>query len=63
MEWYKGNGSIRPVSSNKQLVKSKHIYFVSISGNTILQISRLQKLQKDLTAITAQSKSKLARGI
>ena len=31
--------------SNKQLVKSKHVYFVSISGNTITNI-RLQGLQK-----------------
>ena len=39
------NGSIRFVQ-NKHLVKSKHVYFVSISGNTITNI-KIAKLQKN----------------
>ena len=44
---------------NKGLVKSKHIYFVSISGNTITNI-KVAKIAKKATAITSQSQSRLA---
>jgi len=45
--------------SNKQLVKSKHVYFVSISGNTITNI-RVAGIAKKATAITSNPNSKLA---
>lgn len=45
---------------NKYLVKSKHVYFVSISGNTITNI-KVAKIAKKSTAITAQPKSRLAK--
>ena len=45
---------------NKGLVKSKHIYFVSISGNTITNI-KVAKIAKKATAITSQSKSRLVK--
>ncbi len=45
---------------NKQLVKSKHVYFVSISGNTLTNI-KVAKIAKRSTAITAQPKSRLAK--
>ena len=45
---------------NKELVKSKHVYFVSISGNTISNI-KVAKTAKKATAITSQPKSKLAK--
>ncbi|MGY5149060.1 MAG: sugar isomerase [Candidatus Nitrosopumilus sp. bin_68KS] len=45
--------------SNKELVKSKHLYFVSISGNTISNI-KVAKTVKKTTAITSHPKSKLA---
>ncbi|MHA7647396.1 sugar isomerase [Nitrosopumilus sp. S4] len=45
---------------NKHLVKSKHVYFVSISGNTITNI-KVAKVAKKSTAITAQPKSRLAK--
>jgi fructoselysine-6-P-deglycase FrlB-like protein len=45
---------------NKQLVKSKHVYFVSISGNTITNI-KVTKIAKRTTAITSKAKSKLAK--
>lgn len=45
---------------NKKLVKSKHIFFVSISGNTITNI-RVAKNAKKTTAITSQPQSKLAK--
>ena len=45
---------------NKQLVKSKHVYFVSISGNTITNI-KVAKIAKRTTAITSKAKSKLAK--
>jgi glucosamine 6-phosphate synthetase-like amidotransferase/phosphosugar isomerase protein len=45
---------------NKQLVKSKHVYFVSISGNTLTNI-KVAKIAKRVTAITTQSKSRLAK--
>ena len=46
--------------NNKQLVKSKHVYFVSISGNTITNI-KIAKTAKKSTAITANPKSRLAK--
>jgi len=46
--------------NNKQLVKSKHIYFVSISGNTITNI-KVAKIAKRSTAITSKPESRLAR--
>ena len=45
---------------NKQLVKSKHVYFVSISGNTITNI-KVAKIAKRTTAITSKPKSRLAK--
>jgi DNA-binding MurR/RpiR family transcriptional regulator len=45
---------------NKTLAKSKHVYFVSISGNTITNI-RVAKIAKKSTAITSQTQSKLAK--
>jgi len=45
---------------NKQLVKSKHVYFVSISGNTLTNI-KVAKLAKTSTAITSKPKSRLAK--
>lgn len=45
---------------NKELVKSKHVYFVSISGNTITNI-KTAKIAKKATAITAQSQSRLVK--
>jgi fructoselysine-6-P-deglycase FrlB-like protein len=44
----------------KQLVKSKHVYFVSISGNTITNI-KVAKMAKRATAITSKPKSRLAK--
>jgi len=46
--------------SNKQLVKSKHVYFVSISGNTITNI-RVAEIAKKAIAITSNPNSKLAK--
>ncbi len=45
---------------NKQLVKSKNVYFVSISGNTITNI-KVAKIAKRTTAITSKPKSRLAK--
>jgi len=45
---------------NKQLAKSKHIYFVSISGNTLTNI-KVAKIAKRATAITSKPKSRLAK--
>lgn len=45
---------------NKKLAKTKHIYFVSISGNTITNI-RTAKIAKKAIAITTRPQSKLAR--
>ena len=45
---------------NKSFVKSKHVYFVSISGNTITNI-KVAKIAKRSTAITAKSQSRLAK--
>ncbi len=45
---------------NKQLVKSRHVYFVSISGNTITNI-KVAKIAKRTTAITSKPESRLAK--
>lgn len=45
---------------NKQLAKSNHVYFVSISGNTITNI-KVAKTAKKTTSITANPKSRLAK--
>ena len=45
---------------NKKLVKSKHVYFVSISGNTITNI-KVANIVKRSTAITSQPASRLAK--
>ena len=45
---------------NKQLVKSKHVYFVSISGNTISNI-KVAKTANKTTAITSMPHSRLAK--
>ncbi len=45
---------------NKKLVKSKHVYFVSISGNTITNI-KVAKIAKKAIAITSQPQSRLAK--
>lgn len=45
---------------NKVLVKSKHVYFVSISGNTITNI-KVAKITKKATAITSHPQSRLAK--
>jgi fructoselysine-6-P-deglycase FrlB-like protein len=44
---------------NKSILKNKMVYFVSISGNTISNI-KVAKMTTKSTAITSQSKSKLA---
>jgi fructoselysine-6-P-deglycase FrlB-like protein len=45
---------------NKQLVKSKHVYLISISGNTLTNI-KVAKVAKRATAITFKPKSRLAK--
>ncbi len=45
---------------NKKLVKSKHVYFVSISGNTISNI-KVAKIAKKAIAITSKPESRLAK--
>ena len=45
---------------NKHLVKSKRVYFVSISGNTITNI-KVAKLAKKSIAITSKCDSRLAK--
>ncbi|MHA7733697.1 phosphoheptose isomerase family protein [Nitrosopumilus sp. S6] len=45
---------------NTHLMKSKHVYFVSISGNTITNI-KAAKFAKKSIAITSKSNSRLAR--
>ncbi len=45
---------------SRQLAKSKHVYFVSISGNTITNI-KVAKIAKRATAITSKPKSRLAK--
>ncbi|WP_428326813.1 sugar isomerase [Nitrosopumilus sp.] len=45
---------------NKHLVKSKHVYFVSISGNTVTNI-KVSKFAKKSIAITSKSDSRLAK--
>ena len=44
---------------NKSLVTSKHVFFVSISGNTITNI-KVARIAKKSTAITAKNQSRLA---
>jgi len=45
---------------NKRLVKSKHVYLVSISGNTLTNI-KVAKIAKRVTAITSKPQSRLAK--
>jgi len=45
--------------NNKKMIKSKHVYFVSISGNTISNI-KIAKIAKKATAITSNPTSRLA---
>ena len=45
--------------NNKKLVKSKHVYFVSISGNTISNI-KVAKIVKKSIALTSNPTSRLA---
>ena len=45
--------------NNKKLAKSKHVYFVSVSGNTISNI-KVAKIAKKSTAITSNPSSRLA---
>jgi fructoselysine-6-P-deglycase FrlB-like protein len=45
---------------NKHLTKSKHVYFVSVSGNTLTNI-KVAKTAKRTTAITSKPQSRLAR--
>jgi len=44
---------------NKNLVKSKHVYFISVSGNTITNI-KTAKIAKKAIAVTSKSQSRLA---
>ena len=44
---------------NKKLAQSKHVYFVSISGNTITNI-KVVKIAKRSTAITSKPQSRLS---
>lgn len=45
---------------NKHLAKSKHVYFVSISGNTVTNV-KAAKFAKKSIAITSKSDSRLAK--
>jgi len=45
---------------NKQLAKSKHVYFVSISGNTLTNV-KVAKIANRATAITSKPESRLAK--
>lgn len=45
---------------NKVLVKSKHVYIVSISGNTLTNI-KVAKIAKKATAITSHPQNRLAK--
>ena len=45
---------------NKHLAKSKNVFFVSISGNTITNI-KVAKIAKKATAITSHAQSRLAQ--
>ncbi len=47
------------IYNNKQLAKSKHVYLVSISGNTITNI-KAAMIAKRATAITSKPQSRLA---
>ena len=44
---------------NKKLARSKHVYFVSVSGNTIANI-KVAKIAKKAIAITSKPQSRLA---
>ena len=50
----------RDIYNNPSLVKSKHLYVISVSGNTIANI-RAANLAKSLTVITTNPNSKLAK--
>ena len=50
----------RDIYNNSFLVKSKHLYVISVSGNTIANI-KAANLAKSLTVITSNSNSKLAK--
>jgi len=59
------NGTVKAIDPldlyrNKALAKSKNVYFVSISGNTITNIN-VAKITKRAIAITSRPKSRLAR--
>ena len=45
--------------NNKKIAKSKHVYFVSVSGNTVSNI-RAAKIAKKSTAVTSNPASRLA---
>ena len=45
---------------NRKLAKSKHVYFVSISGNTVTNV-RVAMIAKKSTAITSNIESRLAK--
>ncbi|TBR08857.1 MAG: sugar isomerase [Candidatus Nitrosotenuis sp.] len=48
------------LTKNRNISKNKHVYFVSISGNTVSNI-RAAKMAKKSTAITKNDASKLAK--
>ena len=48
------------IYNNRQLARSKHIYFVSISGDTITNINAAM-IAKSATAITSKPQSRLAK--
>ena len=59
------NGAVRAFDPldlyrNKSLAKSRHVYFVSISGNTIANV-KVAKIAKSSNAITAKGQSRLAK--
>ena len=45
---------------NKNLAKTRHVYFVSISGNTITNV-KVAKIAKKSVAITSKAQSRLAK--
>jgi len=48
------------IYKNMQLVKTKHIYIISISGNTLTNI-KVAKIARRVTAITSKPESRLAK--
>ncbi|NND87016.1 MAG: sugar isomerase [Nitrosopumilus sp.] len=59
------NGLVKAIDpldlyNNKKLAKSKHVFLVSISGNTITNV-KVAKNAKKCTAITSQPQSRLAK--